>query len=168
MPVRWRLAQDVRYHDGMSSPYPLPLTCGLLIVSPQGWLLCRVTSLGHWDLPKGKLEPGESPLEAALRECQEETGLDFSPHASRIQDLGSAPYNKKRGKTLNLFRLELSHALPLDNCHCSTWVTTRGAEPMPDMDAYAWVPEEELAQRVNRRMAKYLRRQGLLDTADLS
>jgi len=31
---------------------------------------------GHWDLPKGKIEEGESKQEAALRELKEETGLD--------------------------------------------------------------------------------------------
>ena len=30
---------------------------------------------GHWGLPKGHLEDGESPEEAALREVEEETGL---------------------------------------------------------------------------------------------
>lgn len=30
---------------------------------------------GDWSLPKGKLEPGEHPIEAAVRECAEETGV---------------------------------------------------------------------------------------------
>ena len=30
---------------------------------------------GHWDLPKGKQDPGETPAECALREVKEETGL---------------------------------------------------------------------------------------------
>jgi 8-oxo-dGTP pyrophosphatase MutT (NUDIX family) len=30
---------------------------------------------GHWDLPKGKMEPGESQQQAALRELFEETGI---------------------------------------------------------------------------------------------
>ncbi|MEM4348474.1 MAG: bis(5'-nucleosyl)-tetraphosphatase [Candidatus Anstonellaceae archaeon] len=31
---------------------------------------------GHWDLPKGHMEKEESELETALREIEEETGLD--------------------------------------------------------------------------------------------
>ena len=30
---------------------------------------------GHWSLPGGHVEPGELPAEAAVRECQEETGV---------------------------------------------------------------------------------------------
>jgi 8-oxo-dGTP pyrophosphatase MutT (NUDIX family) len=31
--------------------------------------------LKHWDLPKGKLDLGEGPEEAAIRECEEECGI---------------------------------------------------------------------------------------------
>jgi len=31
---------------------------------------------GHWDFPKGKIDPGETKQEAALRELKEETGLE--------------------------------------------------------------------------------------------
>lgn len=30
---------------------------------------------GSWDMPKGKIDPGESPEQAAVREVNEETGL---------------------------------------------------------------------------------------------
>jgi 8-oxo-dGTP pyrophosphatase MutT (NUDIX family) len=30
---------------------------------------------GAWDMPKGKIDPGETPEQAAVREVQEETGL---------------------------------------------------------------------------------------------
>jgi bis(5'-nucleosidyl)-tetraphosphatase len=36
-------------------------------------ILCYGRS--HWDFPKGKLEPGETNEDAAVREVQEETGL---------------------------------------------------------------------------------------------
>jgi len=31
---------------------------------------------GRWEFPGGKCEPGESPEDAARRECREETGVD--------------------------------------------------------------------------------------------
>jgi len=37
---------------------------------------------GSWDMPKGKIDPGETPEQAAVREVQEETGiqhLDLGP-----------------------------------------------------------------------------------------
>jgi 8-oxo-dGTP pyrophosphatase MutT (NUDIX family) len=37
--------------------------------------LLVIHRLGRWDLPKGKLEPGEAAAEGALREVREECGL---------------------------------------------------------------------------------------------
>jgi 8-oxo-dGTP diphosphatase len=41
----------------------------LAAIQPQG------RPQGHWVLPKGLIDRGEQPLEAALREVREETGL---------------------------------------------------------------------------------------------
>jgi 8-oxo-dGTP pyrophosphatase MutT (NUDIX family) len=38
------------------------------------FLLIR-NAKGHWDFPKGRIEPGETPRQAAVRETAEETGL---------------------------------------------------------------------------------------------
>lgn len=139
------------------------LTCGLLITSPAGWFLAHATDTPYWDLPKGQREPDEDPLEAALRECWEETGLELSHLRHLCVPLGQAPYNKKMGKTLALFRLDLPDALDLSECACRSWVTGRsGGGTVLDMDEFAWVPEEKVPAHVKPRMAKYLRRQGLL------
>ncbi len=47
---------------------------GGLVFNPSGQLLVFFRR-GSWDLPKGKIDPGETPPEAAVREVQEETGI---------------------------------------------------------------------------------------------
>ena len=36
----------------------------------------HVPLAGYWEFPGGKVEPGETPAEAAVRECREEAGLN--------------------------------------------------------------------------------------------
>lgn len=50
------------------------LAAGGLVKTPEGKVLF-INRLGRWDLPKGKVELGESMPTAALREVAEETGL---------------------------------------------------------------------------------------------
>ncbi|SDQ67920.1 NUDIX domain-containing protein [Chryseobacterium soldanellicola] len=47
---------------------------GGLVNNPEGDILF-IKRLGKWDLPKGKMEKGESREESAVREIEEETGL---------------------------------------------------------------------------------------------
>lgn len=46
---------------------------GGVVQSESGFLF--IFRRGRWDLPKGKIDPGETAAEAALREVTEETGL---------------------------------------------------------------------------------------------
>ncbi|MDG1895404.1 MAG: NUDIX domain-containing protein [Fuerstiella sp.] len=53
-----------------------PRSCGFLIVKGdpiQSFLLMKHAN--RWDLPKGHVDPGETDLECALRELEEETGI---------------------------------------------------------------------------------------------
>ena len=47
---------------------------GGLLQDPAGRVLF-IFRRGYWDLPKGKIDPGETPLQAAQREIEEETGV---------------------------------------------------------------------------------------------
>lgn len=47
---------------------------GGLVVSPRDEVL-MIFRNGRWDLPKGKLEPGEEIAECAVREVEEECGI---------------------------------------------------------------------------------------------
>ena len=44
--------------------------------TPEGWRFLMLRAFSHWDFPKGLLEQGEDPKQAALREVREETTLD--------------------------------------------------------------------------------------------
>lgn len=47
---------------------------GIVVADDGSMLLIRRN--GRWDLPKGKVEAGETLLQAALREVEEETGIN--------------------------------------------------------------------------------------------
>lgn len=66
------------------------VAAGGVVFNPQGEVLL-IYRRGSWDLPKGKLDPGEKNREAAVREVQEETGI------KQIQ------LDKKVGKTYHTF-----------------------------------------------------------------
>jgi len=48
---------------------------GGIVKNKEGEILF-IKRLGVWDFPKGKIENGESPKDAALREVEEETGVE--------------------------------------------------------------------------------------------
>lgn len=70
----------IRKKDGKPS-----FLVGLIERSQSGW----------WDLPKGHLEKGETPEQAAIREVEEESGL----HGEIVLPLGDARYlaDSRRG-----------------------------------------------------------------------
>ncbi len=56
---------------------------------------------GKWDLPKGKLDKGESAEEAALREVEEETGITPEGIEHRLPStfhIYKSPYSRTRGQ----------------------------------------------------------------------
>jgi bis(5'-nucleosidyl)-tetraphosphatase len=67
-----------------------------------GVVIFRAGSSGHrvlllrayrnWDLPKGRLEPSETPFEAALREVREETGLADLQFCWGEESIETEPY----------------------------------------------------------------------------
>lgn len=48
---------------------------GGLVYNEKGEIL-TIYRRGSWDLPKGKIDPGETPFQAGIREVREETGLN--------------------------------------------------------------------------------------------
>ncbi len=61
-------------------------TATAYVVHQGQTLLHRHRKLGFWLPPGGHIEPGEDPVQAALRETEEETGLrvELLPHAHAV------------------------------------------------------------------------------------
>ena len=97
-------------------------SAGGVVVNAEGRVLL-VSQFGtSWSLPKGHLEAGESPLDAARREIHEETGVS---RLELVRPLGS--YTRRRLgpdggedsselKTIHLFlfRTDQAELAPLD------------------------------------------------------
>ncbi len=86
-------------------------------------LLVHRPRYGDWTFPKGKLEPGETDEQAALREVEEETGLRCELGA----ELPSTSYRdaKLRQKTVRYWALG-----PVDG----------RAAPTNEVDEVRWLP----------------------------
>jgi 8-oxo-dGTP diphosphatase len=97
---------------------------GGIVVRDGCVLLVHRPKYDDWSLPKGKLEPGESWEEAALREVEEETGL-----SCELGDLvGTTRYDVPEGpKEVRYYRL-----------------TAAGeARARHEVDEVRWVPLED-------------------------
>lgn len=79
------------------------LSCGAVVLreTQAGWRLLLLRAFTHWDFPKGLMEAGEEPLQAALREVREETSLDDLAFPWGEDFLETGPYS--RGKTARYY-----------------------------------------------------------------
>lgn len=136
------------------------LSCGILVQSPAGWLLAHATRTPRWDIPKGKADPGEAPLEAALRETREEIGIDLDWAREKMVDLGRHAYLPR--KDLHVFHLVLDTPLDLAQCGCSTFIEMPDGERLPETDDYAWIAEDRVRDHIGRGLAAYMTERGLL------
>ena len=86
-----------------------------------------------WSLPKGKLDPGETWEQAAVREVEEETGV----RARVVAELEPARYrdHKGRPKTVRWYRMEV--------------VDTGRFEPDAEVDALRWLAPAEASELVS-------------------
>src|SRR5260370_11053834 len=83
----------------------------------------RLRKRDEWVLPKGKLDDGETPRDAAEREVLEETGHDVSVH----EFLGTLVYESGgRSKVVHYWRMETNGG--------------QGYELMGDLRAVDWLP----------------------------
>ena len=127
-------------------------THGVLVMNAAAeLLLCHATGTRHWDIPKGIAEPGESSVDAAVREAREECGLAVDPDA--LLPLGTFPYRSYKDLALHALLVERVDAA---GCRCSSTFVDRFGRERPEMDAFRWTPFGDVASHCAKNMAHVL------------
>jgi len=111
-----------------------------------GWRLLLLRAYRNWDFPKGLVEPGEAPLDAAIRETAEEASIsDLAFHWGEAY-CETAPY--RRGKVARYYLAETAQA-----------AVTLPVSPelgRPEHDEWRWVSCDEAAGLLPPRLQPVL------------
>ena len=113
----------------------LTLSCGVVLArdTDSGWSTLMLRAYRHWDFPKGLLEDGEQPLETAIREVGEETGIKELSFDWGERYLETGPYS--RGKTARYY---------LGRTDCAEVVMGPSPETgVPEHHEWRWVSFDE-------------------------
>jgi 8-oxo-dGTP pyrophosphatase MutT (NUDIX family) len=124
------------------------LSAGVVVArrGASGWVLLVLRAYRNWDFPKGMVEPGEAPLDAAIRETAEETSitdLDFRWGTGFCE---TAPYGA--GKVARYY---LAQSRQTD--------VTLPVSPelgRPEHDEWRWVSPDEAARLLPPRLQPIL------------
>ncbi|MEM1189729.1 MAG: NUDIX domain-containing protein [Pseudomonadota bacterium] len=112
--------------------------------------------LGAWSIPKGLVEDGESPFDAAFREFGEEVGITipFDAHC-----LGTV--RQKGGKIVHAWavRTDFDASELNSSCFEMEWPPKSGTlQSFPEVDKGAWFAAAEGCRRIISPQAAFIRR----------
>lgn len=96
----------------------------------------------RYDLPKGMIEPLESSIDAAIRECQEEFG--YSIEKDKMIDIGLFKYNSQ--KNLHVFKIYVKKdSINMSDLECTVDFSI-GDRKYPEINGYAWVNISDISE----------------------
>jgi predicted NUDIX family NTP pyrophosphohydrolase len=130
-----------------------PAGAQVLLAHPGGPFWARRDE-ASWTLPKGEIDPGEEPLDAARREFLEETGF-----ASNGPFLPLGEYKQKSGKRISAWAFE-GDADPgqlQSNLFEMEWPPRSGRmQSFPEIDRVQWFDLTEARRRLIAGQAPFL------------
>lgn len=142
------------------------ISAGILLESQSRFLIGHPTELtgttNGWGILKGKVDDGESLIDAAIREFGEESNVDLEPYLldDRIM-ISPRPffrYNVNGDKTVYVFwAYDLSGLAINFNFSCPSFV--EGTDK-PEIDKYQWVTVDEAINLVTasqKKLFKYVK-----------
>ncbi len=120
-----------------------------LILEEGRFLICQrprhKARGGLWEFVGGKVEPGESPEEALIRECREELAVTVAPGRIFMDVTHTYPDITVH---LTLFEAELTQGTPCLLEHSALmWITPR------QIDQYVFCPaDQEILEAIKREL----------------
>jgi predicted NUDIX family NTP pyrophosphohydrolase len=125
----------------------------VFLVHPGGPFWAK-KDLGAWSIPKGEPGPDEAPLDAAIREFEEETGIKPS---GRFIELASI--HQKAGKTVLAWAFggDADPQSIRSNSFRIQWPPNSGTwKEFPEVDRAAWFALAEARARINPAQSHFL------------
>jgi predicted NUDIX family NTP pyrophosphohydrolase len=128
----------------------------VLLVHPGGPYWARKDA-GAWSIPKGEHEDGEDPQSCALREFEEETGVELPP--GELAELGSV--KQKSGKVVTAWAAEgdLDAGAVTSNTFTMEWPPRSGTTAeFPEIDRAGWFEIETAREKLVPAQTEFLDR----------
>lgn len=128
---------------------------GLILTNGELILGCLVNNKKRhfYDLPKGRIDDGEEPIDACVRETKEETDLDIDKND--LEYLGVHPFLRHTTiphKDLHLFLLKTDDLPPIENMRCTSHFIDKDGNSIPEMIGFKYF----LISDINKYMLKNL------------
>ena len=136
-----RIFKMIEKEEYQLTPDGKEISCALVIQNAEGEILGCHSTGKRWgdttfDLPKGHQDVGEEAIDTAIRECREETGLDFSDRKDEIVDLGEVDYIDT--KILHIFYIA-TEIPDVKELHCDSMFTDPWGRQRPEVNGFAKV-----------------------------
>jgi 8-oxo-dGTP diphosphatase len=147
--------------SGETSQATVRAVCGLVATDDQGRvLLIRRSDDGSWGLPGGGVEVGESWEQAAVRECQEETGwqVDVDGLLGVYSEPRTQVHRYPDGRQVHFFGVVFTGTVRRRSTVPDGEATEVGFFALDRLPRRLFAPDEPvLEEAVRRRLGPYLR-----------
>ena len=131
----------------------MKLSCGFIVKDciTNKILGCHPFKNKHYcDVPKGCIEVGEGPIECAIRELKEETGIIFNNE--EYIDFGEMKY--LCNKNIHLFYF--STKIDLNKLHCESLIDKGPKKGNPEMSGFELINMEDINSSFNKSLVPVL------------
>ncbi len=108
---------------------------GGIVYNKKGELLL-IFRRGFWDLPKGKMDPGETKKQTALREVREETGLQ---HLNIVGKAGNTFHSYRLKSGLRALKKSIWYEMKTPDINLSP-------QTEEDIEKAIWLPVDQIAK----------------------